>query len=115
MLVCIGWDIGSRPSSPQAQAGIRLQRTPKTSAVEGHILRGGQQVYTIGSDWTSWGELACGICALVAAILALEHNPGMVPFMMLFAMGLFYTAALGLEHWWHIARQRVHPAIVVRD
>ncbi len=90
-------------------------RTPKTSAVEGHILRGGQQAYTIGSDWTSWGELACGICALVAAILALEHNPGMVPFMLLFAMGLLYTAALGLEHWWHIARQRVHPAIVVRD
>lgn len=62
--------------------------------------------YALVSDWTTLGEIALALYALVAAAVAVERDPGLAPFLLLFAAGFGYTAAMGIAESWQVARRR---------
>ena len=63
-------------------------RTPK--------FLGATQTMLLPIDWATWVELLGAGYALATALLAVEFAPELVPFLVLYALGLGFTAALGL-------------------
>ncbi len=79
-------------------------RTPKGESV-GQQQQLGRD-YMLLSDWTTLGELLLAVYALVAVVVSLSREPGLAPFLLLFALGFGYTASTGLLQSWQVLRQR---------
>jgi cellulose synthase/poly-beta-1,6-N-acetylglucosamine synthase-like glycosyltransferase len=76
-------------------------RTPKfrTERREGGDLKWAGD-YRLPVDWTTWGEIGLCIYCLIEAWVAFKHAPGLVPFLLVYALGYAYTAGLGLKQSW---------------
>lgn len=118
VLLGLGMSVNNTWAVAEAMTGRNpslFLRTPKTSALDMCSPNTRTQIYTLSSDWTSWAELCCGLCSLVTAMLAFGRYPGMAPFLILLALGLLYTASLGLEQSWNVARKRRWHAFKPRE
>lgn len=75
-----------------------FKRTPKFSALphERGTLGAIYAQYAIRPDWTTLGELALCLYALIGAAIALDALPAMLPYM------LVYVAAFGLVASWSL-------------
>jgi len=67
-------------------------RTPKFS-VGG--LRNARD-YILPIDWTTCGELLLAIYCWIEAYVAIVHAPGLLPFLVMYALGFSVTAGVGL-------------------
>jgi len=52
--------------------------------------------YALPLDWTTWAEFVLAAYALATGLLALDLAPGLAVFLFIYALGLGYTAGLGL-------------------
>jgi hypothetical protein len=80
-------------------------RTPKYRAEGRQSRRMYQTHYNLPVNWTTWGEVVIGLYCLIEAIVAINHAPGLTPFLFVYAAGYFYTAGLGLWQSW---RNKIH-------
>ncbi|MEM7032162.1 MAG: glycosyltransferase [Chloroflexota bacterium] len=73
-------------------------RTPKFSVRTGrdHQVKR-DEVYNLPVDWTTWGEIVLCLYCLLEAFVALRYAPGLVIFLVTYALGYAYTAVLGLR------------------
>ncbi len=67
-------------------------RTPKFSV--GGL--GNARDYILPVDWTTWGELLLAIYCWIEAYVAIVHAPGLMPFLVMYALGFSVTAGVGL-------------------
>lgn len=68
-------------------------RTPKFRTQNG-LSRASD--YILPVDWTTWGELVLAGYCWIEAFIALSRAPGLVPFLVMYALGFTVTAGLGL-------------------
>ncbi len=74
--------------------------------------------YNLPVDWTTWGELALCLYCLLEALVAFNHAPGLVPFLLTYALGYAYTVSLGLRQSWQglsFTRQRQQHGEVTKS
>lgn len=67
-------------------------RTPKFSVGGLSTARD----YILPIDWTTWGELLLAIYCWIEAYVAIIHAPGLMPFLVMYALGFSVTAGVGL-------------------
>ena len=78
-------------------------RTPKFAAADHR-----KSVYALPVDWSTWVELALAMYGLVSGLLASQWAPTLAPFILLYAAGFGFTAALG---FWQSGGVRRQPQV----
>jgi cellulose synthase/poly-beta-1,6-N-acetylglucosamine synthase-like glycosyltransferase len=87
-------------SGRNARVFLRTPKFRSVSSQPGDLYSAGD--YRLPVDWTTWGELVLVLFCVVEAVVAFTRAPGLVPFLIMYALGYAYTAVLGLRQ----SRQR---------
>lgn len=109
VLIGTGMALNNTAAVIEALAGRQseFKRTPKVSVTSGRGPQAAGTSYGLAVDWTTWGEVALGIYAVIAMGLSIDLAPGLAPFLALYAAAFFSVAALSL---WQSRRPRTPSA-----